>query len=256
MQGIDVQRGRQFLRDPYWTQVVFNTTEFTWLWLIARVYIGWQWLDAGRHKLESDAWMSTGAALKGFWERAVAVPESGRPPVTYDWYREFLSFMLNAEWYTWFAKLIAVGELLIGLALLLGILTGLAALFGAFMNWHFMMAGTASTNPVMLIVAIGILLAWKTAGWWGLDRFVLPYLGTPWQRGALFGSQKVRLPTLVGHAYQHPVEQWVRMLIGAGVALYALAALEGALQFSILVAAFVWIAITGLGRLSVVKAPT
>ncbi len=114
-----------------------------------------------------------------------------------------------------------MGELLIGVALLLGILTGLAALFGAFMNWPFMMAGTASTNPVMLIVAVGILLAWKTAGWWGLDRFVLPYLGTPWQRGALCGSQKIQAPTLFGRAYQHPMEQWVRMLIGVGVALYA-----------------------------------
>ena len=139
------------------------------------------------------------------------------------------------------------------MALLLGILTGLAALFGAFMNWHFMMAGTASTNPVMLIVAVGILLAWKTAGWWGLDHFVLPYLGTPWQRGALFASQRIQAPTLFGRTYQHPVEQWVRMLVGVGVALYALAALKGALQLGILAGALVWVAITGLGRLSVMK---
>ena len=27
-----------------------------------------------------------------------------------------------------------------------------------------------------------IVLAWKVAGWWGLDRWALPLLGTPWQR--------------------------------------------------------------------------
>ncbi|HLF03982.1 MAG TPA: hypothetical protein VI855_02045 [Dehalococcoidia bacterium] len=26
----------------------------------------------------------------------------------------------------------------------------------------------------------------KTAGWWGLDRWLLPAVGTPWQAGGLF----------------------------------------------------------------------
>jgi len=29
-------------------------------------------------------------------------------------------------------------------------------------------------------------LAWKTAGWWGLDRWILPALGTPWRPGLIF----------------------------------------------------------------------
>jgi thiosulfate dehydrogenase [quinone] large subunit len=29
-------------------------------------------------------------------------------------------------------------------------------------------------------------MAWKNAGWWGLDRFVLPFLGTPWHLGTAF----------------------------------------------------------------------
>ena len=41
------------------------------------------------------------------------------------------------------AELVAVGELLIGVGLILGVFTGIAAFFGAFMNWNFMMAGTA-----------------------------------------------------------------------------------------------------------------
>jgi thiosulfate dehydrogenase [quinone] large subunit len=53
------------------------------------------------------------------------------------------------------------------------------------MNWHFMMAGTASINPVMIVLSVLLILAWKTAGWWGLDRWLLPAVGTPWQTGRL-----------------------------------------------------------------------
>ena len=81
------------------------------------------------------------------------------------------------------------GELLIGLALIVGAFTGIAAFFGGFMNWNFMMAGSASINPVLFTLSILLILAWKTAGWIGLDRFLLPALGTPWRRGRLFAGQ-------------------------------------------------------------------
>src|SRR5439155_1301618 len=57
----------------------------------------------------------------------------------------------------------------------------IAAVAGAFMNMNFMLAGSASSNPVLLILAVVLILAWKTAGYLGLDRFLLPLLGTPWQ---------------------------------------------------------------------------
>jgi thiosulfate dehydrogenase [quinone] large subunit len=98
--------------------------------------------------------------------------------------------MLDSGSYTWFAKLVTAGEILIGIGLILGIFTGIAAFFGGFMNWNFMMAGTASTNPVLFTISILLILAWKTAGWIGLDRWILPALGTPWQPGRLFGREK------------------------------------------------------------------
>jgi thiosulfate dehydrogenase [quinone] large subunit len=54
------------------------------------------------------------------------------------------------------------------------------------MNFNFMLAGTASTNPVLFLAAILLIMAWKVAGWWGLDRFLLPLLGTPWRPGRWF----------------------------------------------------------------------
>jgi thiosulfate dehydrogenase [quinone] large subunit len=69
----------------------------------------------------------------------------------------------------------------VGIALILGAFTGIAAFLGAFMNWNFMMAGSASTNPMLFVIAIGLILAWKVAGYIGLDYFLLPWLGTPWK---------------------------------------------------------------------------
>lgn len=106
---------------------------------------------------------------------------SSRPPIAFDWYRGFIQFLLDSGSYTWFAKFIVAGELLLGIALILGAFVGIAAFFAGFMNWNFMMAGAASTNPVLFTLSILLILAWKTAGWWGLDRWLLPRLGTPWR---------------------------------------------------------------------------
>jgi thiosulfate dehydrogenase [quinone] large subunit len=180
------------IQDPPFAQRLFSSTRWAWLWLILRIYIGYEWLTAGIEKFENPAWLSTGAALKGFWTAAVQVPAApARPPIAFAWYRAFLQGMLDAGAYTWFSKLIVFGEILVGLGLILGALTGIAAFFGGFLNWNFMMAGSASTNPLMFTITILLILAWKTAGWWGLDRWILPLLGTPWQPGTLFkGKEK------------------------------------------------------------------
>jgi len=173
--------------DPPVAEKLFNSTAFSLVWLAVRLYLGYQWLESGLGKLSNPAWVVTGEALKGFWTRAVAVPEApARPPVAYDWYRAFLQSLLDSGAHVWFAKLVVAGEILIGAALILGLFTAIAAFFGGFMNWNFMMAGSASTNPVLFVLAVLLILAWKTAGYWGLDRFVLPLLGTPWQPGKVF----------------------------------------------------------------------
>ena len=78
-------------------------------------------------------------------------------------------------------KLIPIGETAVGIGLLLGALVGFAAFFGSLMNMSFMLAGSASTNPVLFTLAIGLMLGWKVAGYYGLDRWLLPVLGVPWR---------------------------------------------------------------------------
>ena len=176
------------IHDPVGWQLLLGNVFVAVVWLPVRFFVGRQWLASGEGKLRESAWMDGGAALRGYWERAVAIPEEGRPPITYGWFRDFLQYMLDNEWYTWFAKLVAIGEVLIGLGLIAGALVGIAAFFGTFLNFNFQLAGTASTNPVLFGLGVFLVLAWKTAGWWGLDRWLLPLLGTPWAPGRAFGS--------------------------------------------------------------------
>jgi thiosulfate dehydrogenase [quinone] large subunit len=97
---------------------------------VVRVLLGWEWFQAGWHKMTGGGWLDGGEALKGFWTGIVKVPETGRAPITYDWYRSFIQGLLDTGSYVWFAKLIAIGETAIGIALVvlvLFILFGFAA---------------------------------------------------------------------------------------------------------------------------------
>jgi len=174
------------IQDPPFLAKIFSSPKAAWFWLILRVWVGYQWIEASLHKIGNPAWTQTGEALKGFWIGAVAIPAEGRPPIAFDWYRSFIQFMLDSGAYTWFAKLVAYGELLVGIALIVGAFAGVAAFFGAFMNWNFMMAGSASTNPWLFVLALGILAAWKIAGYIGFDYFLFPMISR------LFDRQKVR----------------------------------------------------------------
>ena len=82
----------------------------------------------------------------------------------------------------------------VGVLLIIGAFSGIAAIVGATLNFNFMLAGSASTNPVMFIVAVLIALGWKAAGWIGLDRWLLPALGTPWEPGPAVEELGARTP--------------------------------------------------------------
>ena len=92
-----------------------------------------------------------------------------------------LHLLINNHAETWFAYLIVFGEIAVGLGLIFGVLTGIAAFFGATMNMSFLLAGSASTNPVLFTLAVGLILAWRVAGYYGFDRYLLPRLGVPWK---------------------------------------------------------------------------
>ncbi|MDP9245032.1 MAG: DoxX family protein [Chloroflexota bacterium] len=186
--------------DPPLARVLFSDRRLAPLWFVVRMYVGFSWLDAGWHKV-IDAGAKTnyiidGAGIYAFWQRIAATPVApAKPVITYDWYSGFIQFMVNNHWEGFFGKLIAFGEVAVGLGLIFGAFVGIAAVAGAFMNLNYMLAGTASTNPVLLLLGFLLVLAWKTSGYIGLDRYLLPILGTPW-RGAKRPSPTTNRPTV------------------------------------------------------------
>ena len=94
--------------------------------------------------------------------------------------------MINHGWETWFGKLIAIGEFAIGLGLIFGCLLGVAAFFGIVLNLNFMLAGTGQhePDPAGPLGAVDHRLQGRQL--YGLDRWVLNALGTPWSPGQLF----------------------------------------------------------------------
>ena len=189
------------IADPPLARFLFSDTRMAVVWLVLRIYVGFSWLDAGLHKvLDAGAktnYIYDGSGLLAFWQRIAAIPAApAKPIITYDWYRNFIQFMVDNHWEVFFGKLIAFGETAVGIGLILGAFVGIAAVGGAFMNLNFMLAGSASTNPVLLLLGFLLVLAWKTAGYIGLDRYLLPILGTPWKTPRVtITAGEVRLQT-------------------------------------------------------------
>ena len=189
------ENGQMVIQDPPIARHLFQSTGImAYVWLIVRIFAAYQWLSAGWDKFTNPAWMGgTGEGILGFWQRAVAIPATGSPPIAYGWYRGFLELLINSNAAPWFSKLIVFGELAVGLGILLGAFVGIAATGGLMLNMAFLLAGSASTNPVLALIEILLILAWKNAGHFGLDRYLLGTLGTPWKQPKLHEQEPPRI---------------------------------------------------------------
>lgn len=133
-----------------------------------RIYIGYAWVTAGIGKI------SSGFDASGFIQGAIA-GAGGENPAVQGWWATFLEAVAlpNAGL---FSFMVAWGEVLVGIALILGIFTNFAALMGITMNFAFLFSGTVSTNAQMVLLTIFLIIAGYNAGRYGLDRWVLPFL--------------------------------------------------------------------------------
>ncbi|MFS0673293.1 DoxX family protein [Ornithinibacillus sp. 179-J 7C1 HS] len=136
---------------------------------IIRIYIGYAWLTAGIGKISGG-----GFDASGFLQGAIA-SAGGDHPAVQGWWAVFLEKVAlpNAEL---FSFMVMWGEVLVGLALILGIFTNFAALMGMTMNFAFLFSGTVSTNAQMVLLTVFLVVAGFNAGRYGLDRWVVPFL--------------------------------------------------------------------------------
>ena len=98
-------------------------------------------------KFKNPAWVGpeAGGGITGFVMGALEKTAGAHPSVQ-SWYGDFLnSFVLgNAQI---FSHTIAFGEVLVGIGLILGAFTGIAAFFGAFMNMNFLFGRNSEHQP-------------------------------------------------------------------------------------------------------------
>jgi thiosulfate dehydrogenase [quinone] large subunit len=187
-----------YYEEPKVAKWLFGSTHAGLLWLVVRIWLGYQWLHAGWEKvigysggtfswkfgMTHDSWLRSSAGLKGFVGFALQGAGGEHASVNYGFYASFLRWMGHSG--GWMAPVIAIGEVAIGVGLLLGILTGVSAFFGGVLTTSFGLAGVAGVNPAFFVVEIMLILAWRNAGYYGVDRYLLPALGTPWHLGKVF----------------------------------------------------------------------
>lgn len=185
-----------YIEEPRVALWLFASPAASVIWLVARMWLGYEWLKAGWEKVfgaGNAAWMHGGAAVKGFATGAIQASKApDHPQVAYGWWVSFLHYVRDNS--AWIAKLVAVGEVVIGVALLLGLFTGIFAFLGVVLNFSYVFSGVAGVNPAFIVVGLFLVLAWRNAGWLGADRVVLSALGTPWHPGKLLDRHAAEQP--------------------------------------------------------------
>src|SRR5437763_5470899 len=147
--------------EPNFARFIFSDPRTSIVWLLIRVYVGWQWLEAGLEKLNDPIWIGNkaGTSLSGFVDRAMQGTTGAHPSVQ-GWYAGFLQIFVQPHAVLW-SYVITFGEILVGLGLIVGLFTGIAAFFGGLMNANYLLAGTVSVNPLLFVLATWLVLAWR-----------------------------------------------------------------------------------------------
>ena len=155
-------------------------------WLIVRLYLGYEWFTAGFDKVFGDGsavWVGdkAGAAVGGFLKGAIAKsalapgfdPIKTPHPAVQAWYATLARdvFLPNAALLSY---LVAFGELLVGIALIVGLFTRFSALMGVVIALALFLAGAVSTLPQLLTIGLVITLVGTNAGYYGLDYVARP----------------------------------------------------------------------------------
>jgi thiosulfate dehydrogenase [quinone] large subunit len=138
-------------------------------WTAMRIWLGIMWIQAGVAKIwgaENPAFMHNGGSgVAGFAAHGAAA---------YSWWGSFLhSFVVPNS--GWIGVVVAIAEFSIGVALVLGLFTPLAALGSLALLFTYVMSGTASVCAFYALFAVVILATWKTSSMFGIDGVISGY---------------------------------------------------------------------------------
>lgn len=168
------------VKNPGIIRFIFNDPRMAGFWTVIRVLVGIKWLQIAVPKLSDPGWMNGGDVVRGWWTMQVQTPEAGPAPITYPWYRDIVQALLDANAYEWMAPTIAVTEVMLGITFILGAFVGFSAIVAAFIHWNYLLAGSAGNNGLMFPAALALIAAWKVAGYYGLDYFLMRRVSSLW----------------------------------------------------------------------------
>ncbi|WP_162144543.1 DoxX family membrane protein [Ectobacillus panaciterrae] len=134
---------------------------------IIRIYLGLKWTVQGYNKITSKSFDASGF-LKGAVEKAKA---TGADSMVQDWWAFIVKFLFlpNVEVLNY---LIPVTELFVGVFLLTGSFTRRALYVGIILNFLYLLSGSLSVNPQMILLSLLLLKAKDNAGRVGMDGWV------------------------------------------------------------------------------------
>ncbi len=143
----------------------------SWVLALLRIYLGVLWIEGGWHKI------MIGFDATGYLNNAIKNPviDKATKELLYPNFTAFLEYVALPSVKV-INVMIAYGEFLVGLGLILGALTTVAVFFGLLMNFMFLFAGTISHNPWYVLIGVIILVTGTNAGKLGVDYYLLPLL--------------------------------------------------------------------------------
>ncbi|CAH0416438.1 hypothetical protein WFA24289_00742 [Periweissella fabaria] len=138
---------------------------------VLRVWLGYLWLISGIDKIMH------GFSAHKFINMAIKNPVQGLHGEQFPWFTTFLKITTaNGTQTKLYSCIVPWAEILVGLGLIIGLFTLIAAFGGLIMNFVFIFAGTISSNPLFIIAEMLILVIGSSASRLGLDYWVLSWL--------------------------------------------------------------------------------
>jgi thiosulfate dehydrogenase (quinone) large subunit len=148
---------------------VLHSRALAVVWLAMRVWLGIMWIQAGWAKLwgaENSAFLHhDGAGVAGFATHGTSA---------YTWWHSILTGAVVPNSGA-IGIIVAVAEFVIGIALVAGFFTRIAALASLGLLFTYVMSGTASVCAFYALFAIVILVTWQTSSWIGVDGIIAGY---------------------------------------------------------------------------------
>lgn len=147
---------------------------------ILRIGLGGVWLSDGWTKLTMNGGFHLDAVIKLVLQKPVTMTFDQRP--AFPWFNGLIDQTTQhgqsiTALNTW-SQMLVFAEIVVGLLLIIGALTSIAAGVAILLNLTYLGFGLIGVNPTELVVAFILLSAGNHAGLFGVDRILQPWFKT------------------------------------------------------------------------------